>query len=437
MTYNDRYEPYADLALGTTYLDSYNDWLSTHPWSSELEDAASYQLSIANEKASDFPQWGELMSTCQQQRSALNAAKTAVLLRVQQNYTWHKDDVLNVRALITELSLTSAERFDVRILLEVYEQDLSIYSSAKHRRQVLLYSVPREFWELTELWNEGSIKLIYPNLPGKFLNRMSAQNSYRSSFMPVQKYALEHAQYDFIWNWEMETRFTGNYQELFESSRVYAKQEALHPDASKYKTWLIQNNSASETVWTRSSEAKGVGEEADLIVFNPIFDPRESGWYWAYDVQNYTTGADIDRRASIGRNVRFSRPLLEAMSIFNAQEGKSAHCETWPATVVLHSNQDIWHNGQEYDAESTSHLASSLKAVYVPHPVYVSPGQSPAQLSSALNRQDFYRKVNEKHLRAASYYDQANMGSDLYKDWKRKGASCMAPALLHPVRRVT
>jgi hypothetical protein len=152
---------------------------------------------------------------------------------------------------------------------------------------------------------------------------------------------------------------------------------------------------------------------------------------------DYRAGVDIDRRASIGRNVRFSRPLLEAMNILNAEEGKSAHCETWPATIVLHSNEEIWHNGKEYNLDSTSKLASSLKAVYVPHPIYMTPkGRSLEDLSSILKKQDFYAKVNERSMRGASFYDQAAMGSNLYKLWKAKNRSCLAPTLLFPVRRV-
>jgi hypothetical protein len=37
--------------------------------------------------------------------------------------------------------------------------------------------------------------------------------------MPVQRFALHHPEYTYVWNWEMDTRFTGNYLELFEASR--------------------------------------------------------------------------------------------------------------------------------------------------------------------------------------------------------------------------
>lgn len=83
------------------------------------------------------------------------------------------DSILNVRALIAELSLNRQEPVDVRILLEVYDRRKAIYSSERHKRHVLSRSIPREFWDLTEVWNESSMEVLYPILPGTFLNKMS------------------------------------------------------------------------------------------------------------------------------------------------------------------------------------------------------------------------------------------------------------------------
>lgn len=74
----------------------------------------------------------------------------------------------------------------------------------------------------------------------------------------------------------------------------FANQEALDADMSKYKSWLVQNDSLSAAVWAASSHAKGDGKEADLIISNPIFDPRKSGWYWDYDIQS-----ECDRKAPL------------------------------------------------------------------------------------------------------------------------------------------
>ncbi len=87
-----------------------------------------------------------------------------------------EDDILNLRALITELSLNNPNTpYDIRILVEVKGQHLSVFTSEWDRLNVLRSSVPREFWGMVELWTEAELCALYPGLPGKFLNRMIAQ----------------------------------------------------------------------------------------------------------------------------------------------------------------------------------------------------------------------------------------------------------------------
>jgi hypothetical protein len=415
-----------------------------------------------------------------------------------------QDDILNVRAMIVEVSLNSAEPMDVRILLEAHDDKWAVAASERHRMQLLSQSVPREFWEMTEFWNEAQMVDLYPSLPGRFLNRMKAQrleavksganvfqtnlvffpffdSSYRSCFMPTQKFALEHPEYDFVWNWEMDTRFTGNFAELFRSSSSescadlfpslrppnltalflcagFARSESLDVDLRRYSRWFVPQVPHSEAEWdTAPSNASTASQEADLIVFNPIFDPQESGWYWENDIQSelprrcspflaslflsplpdYPAGTKTSRRASLGRNVRFSRALLGAMSSLNAEEKKSTHCEAWPATVVLHSSdQDIWRDAKVYQAGSTPTLARDMKAVYVPHPVYFGHHHTPSELYARLSMQGFYQKVNEKFMRDSSFYYDGGHARRLYLEWKRLNDTCMASALLHPIKRM-
>jgi hypothetical protein len=125
------------------------------------------------------------------------------------------------------------------------------------------------------------------------------------------------------------------------------------------------------------------------------------------------------------------------MNTLNAEEHKSAHCETWPATVVLHSNQAIWSSGQDYSSDSTADLAHSMKAVFVPHPVHILSEHSSAQISSVMSRQNFYMKGHEKLVQGASFYGMHCFGKEIYMSWKAKDRSCMAPALLNPIKGVT
>jgi hypothetical protein len=133
-------------------------------------------------------------------------------------------------------------------------------------------------------------------------------SSYRSCFMPVQAFSLNHPEYDFVWNWEMDIRFTGTYDELFEqsigenissvlisphhtltraSNTDYAKNQSENGEMERYRHWLVPQVPQSEAEWTsRSISTTEPDKEADLITYNPIFDPRESGWYWEYDIQS-------------------------------------------------------------------------------------------------------------------------------------------------------
>lgn len=125
------------------------------------------------------------------------------------------------------------------------------------------------------------------------------------------------------------------------------------------------------------------------------------------------------------------------MSTVNAEEKMSAHCETWPATIVLHSNQDTWLDNSVYRANSIASLAKNMKAVYVPHPNYFGHEWSPTKLYHLLSQQDLYKKVNEKILRDSSFYYDAANAKALYTEWKRVNDTCMAPTLLHPIKRMS
>lgn len=266
--------------------------------------------------------------------------------------------------------------------------------------------------------------------------------------MPLQKFSLDHIQYDYIWNWEMETRSTGDYLDilkklesklliaiLVESLKIKSPSEyARHEpstDMSSYQNWTIRNG--KEEIYSTSGHMED--QEADLITLNPIFNPHDSGWYWTYDVQSKLSSSlkilydvsdhildfptDTPVRASIGRNVRLSRRLLQAMNEANAEYKRSMHCESWPTSLVFHSNL---RNG-----------TFPLKGVYVPHPVYTTHVWPSQDLATRINRQDLYNKKNEKVLRDVSYYYDGGHAKKIYEGWSQFHNVCRAPALLHPV----
>lgn len=218
----------------------------------------------------------------------------------------------------------------------------------------------------------------------------------------------------------------------------YSRREAMHVGLDKYDTWFVRNVTASERNWADNTTiTEGRGQEADLITLGPIFDPRGSGWFWEYDVQNYPPGQETDRRASIGTNMRMSRGLLDAMNVVNAEAKKSLHCEAWPTTLVLHSQLPTSHDHSFYpEAGFTHNLPLPFKGVFVPHPVYFRHHWDQEVLHSRINRPDFYKQIHEKVMRDSSFYYDGAHSKEIYVGWKANENVCRAPSLLHPIKRI-
>lgn len=333
-----------------------------------------------------------------------------------------------MRALVSELSLNNRNTpYDVRILLEVFK-------SKGTRLEVLQSSIPREFWGLVELWNEEEMRAVYSDLPGKLLNHQTAQAAYRSTFMPLQKFSLGHQEYDFIYNWEESVRYIGNYLDFFEGIEKYSRNEPLDVGMQKYRSWLVRDVEASQKRWADNSTLRtGRNEEADLITLGPIFNPAGSGWFWEHDVHNYARGERTPRLASIGTNMRFSRSLLRAMHVVNAQAKKSSHCEAWPTTLVLHSQLPP---SRDLSFTPDTRPSKPFKGVFAPHPVYFGHRWDAQALHSRLSRPNFYSKRDEKIMRDASFYNEANHAKEIYVGWMERKDVCRSPVLLQLRSRI-
>ncbi|MBE7179642.1 MAG: DUF3405 domain-containing protein, partial [Terriglobus roseus] len=131
-----------------------------------------------------------------------------------------------------------------------------------------------------------------------------------------------------------ETPVWGAVEDLAESDRFETESEAVPPHSYK-----------------QDADAWGAGEEADLIVFSPIFDPTDTDWTLAHDYTGYNVSSGPPpRRASIGTTGRYSRRLLATMHRETALARHAMSSEMWPASACLHHG---------------------LKAVFAPHPVQV------------------------------------------------------------------
>lgn len=320
--------------------------------------------------------------------------RIAVVIRTYVGFRWTHLAILNFRAMVSELSLRSGGEYDIHFLLHVKDNDIPIWADGETVQGILDINMPSEFHSITTLWSEAQMRLLYPGSWGDPFENPSQTDIYgvyRSAHLPLQHFAMMHPEYEHFWNWEMDMRFLGNYYELFDRIGSWAKKqkrEEMWERSQKYYipeahgSWSnftdlvhrevlasgersifgpvlfsgkqnlrLQERGGSFMPDSCATSDCGVGEAADLITLNPIFDAEDSGWVFAQDVTGYDLSLPTPpRRCAIVTASRLSRRLLEVMHEETWRQHHSMFSEMFPASMALHHG---------------------LKAVYAPHPVYL------------------------------------------------------------------
>ncbi|KAK5946941.1 hypothetical protein PMZ80_001086 [Knufia obscura] len=184
----------------------------------------------------------------------------------------------------------------------------------------------------------------------------------------------------------------------------------------------------------------GVNEDADLISFNPFFDPDGTSWLLADDTTGYNiTRGRPPRRTVIITASRLSRKLLMAMHRELSHNRHTMFSEMWPATCALHHG---------------------LKAVYAPHPVYIDRRWPTSYLEKTFNggrngasggaRTSVFGD-REHNFRGTTWYYNAGFPEVLWHRWlgmkihndggevfemEGEGRMCLPGMMLHPIKRV-
>ncbi|EGE83151.2 hypothetical protein BDDG_06095 [Blastomyces dermatitidis ATCC 18188] len=395
-------------------------------------------------------------------------ARTAVLLRSYVGKEYSDNDMQTIRSLISELSLQSGGEYTVILLLHVKDEEIEI-EKADIYQQVVRENVPKEFWDMTVLWNAPTVSKRYPHLV-----KMELTDVHRAQWHSVQYFALTHPQYEFIWNWELDSRFTGHHYELADKIASFARSQprrglwernarfyipALH-GSYNYGFRNFVQRFENEAVWgplpinhehlrpigpvpavpspDQDTEYRwGVGEDADYIGFLPIFHPIGTEWVIRNEVYGYL-GENTPRRASLITHSRLSRRLLLAMDREN-MFGRHMSSELFPvSTALLHG----------------------FKAVAAPHPIYsdkdlptnrtdrwFNPGVNGRAGSS---KDSPFGWKREARFLDVSWYYRANLAGRLYWNflgWSkgrtggrfyefRHGRHILPSILFHPVKDV-
>jgi len=387
--------------------------------------------------------------------------RTAVLIRTWEGYDYTENDLHTIRSMITELSLLSGGEYHVFLFVNVKDKNADIWNNQQVYEDKLKKSVPREFLSIAVLWNENIFQEWYP--------RIGDWQVYWHQFMSLQWFSKTHPEFDFVWNWETDARYTGNHYEFMEAAAEFGNrmprkylwernQRFYFPAAhGTYSQWLESTDRIIEQaitdgtinpVWgpkpynpvtqkpigptppTTMKEDQfqwGVGEPADLITLQPIWDPTHTEWTYRDKIWNFIPGiaphfskadpldeqfhhpdfANIPRRTYINTLSRFSKKLLHAMHLENL-EGRTMQAEMWPATVAIQHG---------------------LKAVYAPHPIWTdrkwpawymdavfnADAGKPAQWSQQAD--SVYSHDREHNFGGWSWYYQSEFPQALYRRW--------------------
>ncbi|RPB24450.1 hypothetical protein L211DRAFT_837360 [Terfezia boudieri ATCC MYA-4762] len=393
--------------------------------------------------------------------------RTAFLLRTWDDYKYTSNDIINLRSIISELSINSGGEYTVHLLVHVKNPSIPIWADKQAYNDHLQNSVPREFWGIATLWNEPLMALTYSSLPPNEFRGLPVHGVYRSSFMPVQWFALNHPEYEYLWNWEMDVRYIGHLYHFLQTAAQWAEQQerkflwdlnerfwipSVYGNWGEFRYMVRNAVTPSTSTWGNPIQVPGVeifptdgkyrlgpgspeewgwgiGEPADLITFSPLFNPNSTGWLLEQDTSGYTK--QPPRRAAIVATFRLSRRLLLSMHRENAHYKHTAFTEMWPATCALHHG---------------------LKAVYFPHPVYIDRRWPVWYVEKTFNHgpqgvsggapESVFGPDREHNFLGTTWYYNSEFAGELYRRWALgkaedgKGSMCMRGMLLHPVKEV-
>ena len=217
----------------------------------------------------------------------------------------------------------------------------------------------------------------------------------------------------------------------------------MRPTGENDETFDPNADPTPPTTYDKDAYEWGVGEEADFITFNPLFDPHHTNWLLAEDVTGYNTSeAFPPRRTAIITASRLSKRLLNVMHNEVLFKRHSMFSEMFPGSIALHHG---------------------LKAVYAPHPVYIDRRWPTSYLTAIFNngahgsaggsRTSVFSDERQHNFLGTTWYYHAGFSPNLWKRWLGyrvdgdggekwemreggEGRMCLPAMLLHPVKQV-
>jgi hypothetical protein len=397
-------------------------------------------------------------------------SRTALLLRSYTGKDYNDNDRQVIRSLVTELSLRTGGEYQVFLLVHVRDATYNLTNTSTYRT-VLEEQIPREFHNMTVLWNDAVVHALYHKL-----DPVWTANVHNAQWLSVQKFLQDNREFDYVWNWEMDSRVTGQHYDMLSKLTAFARDQprkglwernerfyipSVHGDFATTFRRSVERLTANTSIWgppflpfirpvgpkppvpspAKDNYKWGVGEEADLITLSPIFNPVNSGWILGNQVWGYSDpehpSESLPRRTTIITQTRASRTLLDIMHVENLR-GNHVGSEMTPQTVSL---------------------LHGLKAVYAPMPVFFDRPWSGDSLQKWFNGGPLGESGGtgcamgwgrEGRFAGSTWYFRADPPQRLYNNWmgyedngiggeeweEEHGRPCLPAMFLHPVKDV-
>ncbi|CAI7613448.1 unnamed protein product [Penicillium crustosum] len=469
----DRNSRYA--AYGYTETGNKGQWQDVN-WANLQQDclqrnADRYQPSDIREKTStlhreqdkgtDKHHRREKAETYRNNTSASFKTRTAVVLRTWLDMEYTEDALYYIRSIIMELSLLSGAEYEVILLVDAKNIELP-YPTDNVGLDNLKKSLPRELQDLAVFFNAEILKDWYP--------KIDVHEAILQYFQPMQIFSRLNPQYDFFWQFEMDSRYTGHFYNFLQQATEFAKQQprknlwkrnsyfyipAVHGSWEKFTDQVDQSMAGVSSIWgphpakgievgNEASEplradldddswSWGVGEEADVITWLPQFDPQRTEWPFADRVFNFPQKGRTPRRTSVVAMSRVSARLLRLMHKDKTEKGLGLASEMSPTSWALYYG---------------------LKSVQVPQPIYHAHSTDPVELNLRANtgkpgkisagRNSIWNwNQHNDIIMKISYMFGSEFSERIYRAWlgydgeEKNGHRphlCLPPMFLHPVK---
>ncbi|KAI6081494.1 hypothetical protein F4821DRAFT_274887 [Hypoxylon rubiginosum] len=373
--------------------------------------------------------------------------RTAIVLRTWDDYEYTEKRLTWLRTLITEASLQRPGKYQVFFLVNVKDPNIQLEEDDAAYDQALRQFVPEEFRDMALLFNERTLKAWYP-----LVQEHGAQDQ---MYQALQIFSQKFQQYDYIWQLEMDLRFTANVHDTLQSATAFARaqrQRNLWERNGRfyiphlYNTYenfsaVVDAEFGDTGIWgpvqtpdfipkgiqppRRVNNHWGIGEEADLISFMPMIDPVGTNWVYENNIYNFEAGAGTPRRAAIVSITRSSRRLLQLISDAQLARGQWLVSEATLETFAL---------------------LHGLKAVTVPHLISFSEETKMEDLLGDINKGPPHSKAGGDSPSMlytkngflpgpwweASYWFTGNGAAKIWDEYV--DGKLLPPMLLHPVK---